>query len=352
MKVAINIFPLKSAHKNRGIGYYTENLIQSLKKDKSVTILEFTDIKQVKDADLVHYPWFDLYFHTLPIRKIYPTIVTIHDVIPLVFGKHYPVGLRGKINLNLQKIALKNCKHILTDSETSKADIINNLKIKNDKISTIHLAADKDFKILSDTKLLYIKRKFNLSDQFLLYVGDANWIKNLPFLIEGFHKIIKQPNLQKLKLALVGGVFLKKVEDINHPELESLKMVNRLINQFHLEDKVIRPGNLKKEELVGFYNLASVYIQPSFYEGFGLPILEAFSCGTPVICSDKGSLPEVGGDAVVYFDPNNMRQFITIVTEVLQNKSLQNKLSELGLERGRKFSWEKVAEQTKLAYYK
>lgn len=351
MKIAINNYPLKSAHKDRGIGYYTKNLIDNLRQDKTLEILEFSDISEVKNTDLVHYPWFDFYFHTLPIKKRFPTIVTVHDVIPLIFKEHYPIGFKGRINFSLQKLALKNCKHILTDSNSSKNDISNYLNIKKEKISAIYLAVGDEFKVLSDTKLLHIKRKYNLPNQFLLYVGDANWTKNLPFLIEGFNKLIKQPNLGGLKLILLGGVFLKKVEGINHPELESLKLVNRLINKFNLEDKVIKPGNLSVEELAGFYNLATVYIQPSLYEGFGLPVLEAFSSGTPVVCSNSGSLPEIGGNAAVYFSPNDLKQFISIVAEVLQNNSLQNKLSKLGIFQAEKFSWKKFMEHMKEIYF-
>lgn len=350
MNIAINILPLKTAHKDRGIGYYTKNLIEFLKKDPSITIQEFTNIKEVKHTDVVHYPWFDLFFHTLPIRKTFPTIATVHDVIPLKFSDHYPVGLRGKLNFQLQKLALGNCRHILTDSKRSKDDIANYLKIKNEKISPIYLAANNEFRILSDTELLRFKRKLNLSDEFILYVGDANWVKNLPFLIEGFNEIIRQSGFSSLKLVLIGGVFLKKVEDINHPELESLKQVNRMIDRLHLEGRIIRPGNITTDELVAFYNLASVYVQPSLYEGFGLSVLEALSCGTPVVCSDRGSLPEVGGEAVVYFDPTNLRQFVLVMIDVLENKSLQSKLSNLGLKRAENFSWEKLAEQTKQVY--
>lgn len=352
MKIAINTYPLKSAHKNRGIGYYTKNLIESLKKDEEMEIEEFLDISQIKSADLIHYPWFDLYFHTLPLRKAFPTVVTIHDVIPLIFKKNYPVGLRGKINFNLQKLALNSCKQILTDSAVSKNDICKYLKIPSNKISSVHLSADKDFNPLSDTKLIYIKRKYNLPDKFLLYVGDANWVKNLQFLIEGFNNLLSKPGLEELKLVLIGGVFLKKVEDIIHPELESLKTVNRLITRLHLEDKVIRPGNLDKEELVAFYNLATIYVQPSFYEGFGLPILEAMACGTPVICSNAGSLPEIAKDAAIFFDPTNLNQFVAIATDILQSKSLQDKLVRLGLKRVEEFSWEKFAEETKKVYFK
>lgn len=353
MKIAINNTPLKTAHKTRGIGYYTDYLLKNLKQDTSIIVQEFTKLSEVKNADVIHYPWFDLFFHSLPIKKSFPTIVTIHDVMPLIFPKHYPAGIKGKINFLLQKVALRNCRYIITDSQTSKADIIKCLNLEDKRIMVIPLAADSGFEILSrDTRLLYIKRQYQLPDRFLLYVGDANWIKNLPFLIENYRKLLESPGFSDVKLVLVGGVFLKNVENINHPELESLKQVNRLIKQYQLEDFVIRPGQIDDVKLVAFYNLATIYIQPSFYEGFGLPVLQAFACGTPVVSSDRGSLLEVGGKVAVYFDPTNSQQFLSIIKEILENNSLQNKLSKLGLERARKFSWKKVIEETKLVYFK
>lgn len=353
MKIAINNLPLKGAHKNRGIGYYTNHLLECLRQDKTLQISEFTNLSDISDADVIHYPWFDLFFHTLPIRRNYSTIVTIHDVIPLLFPKQYPVGLRGKLNFILQKIALNSCKYIITDSEASKKDIIKYLHIKSDKIAVIYLAADPKFRVLrDDAKILRIKRQFQLPDRFLLYVGDANWVKNLPFLIADFKQLIQSPGFEDVKLVLIGGVFLKDVENIDHPELKSLKLVNKLIKQYGLENRIIRPGQIKEDELIAFYNLATVYVQPSLYEGFGLPILQAFACGTPAISSDRGSLPEIGGKAAVYFDPTNLKQFISVSQEILENKPLQDKLSKLGLGQAERFSWKKVAEETKSVYLK
>lgn len=351
MHVAINVNPLKSGHKNRGIGHYTDNLIENLKKDKTVKLITFTNTYEVKNADIVHYPWFDFFFHTLPLKKIAPTVVTIHDVIPLIFKEHYPVGLKGKANFFLQKLALKNCKAFITDSEASKKDIIKYLKIKEEKISIIPLAADSEFRVLTENKRLLIKRKYALPDRFVLYTGDANWVKNLPFLIESFRILKNDLNFSDVKLVLVGGVFLKKVDNIDHPELKSLKKVNELIVKLHLEKDVIRLGQIDKEDLVGIYNVATVYVQPSFYEGFGLPVLEAMSCGTPVICSKGGSLPEVGGDAAIYFDPRNLNQLVTILADLLKDRSLQSRLSKLGLRQVSQYSWEKVAKEHIKIYY-
>lgn len=351
MKIAINNLPLKTTHKRRGIGYYTSHLLEALKKEEDVKVIEFTNLSEVRDVDVLHYPWFDLFRHTLPIARKFPTVVTVHDVMPLIFRDHYPTGLRGKINLILQRIALASCRQIITDSETSKKDISKYLKIKKENITVVPLAAGPEFKIVtSDTDLMRVKRQYHLPERFLLYVGDANWVKNLPFLIEGFRTLLKMPDLADIKLVLVGGVFLKDVENIDHPELRSLKLVNKLIKQYGLEENIVRPGQVEDLELVIFYNLATVYVQPSVYEGFGLPILQAFACGTPVVSSNKGSLPETGGSSALYFDPENLRHFTSIAKELLESASLRAKLSKLGLNQAAKFSWKKTAGMTLSVY--
>lgn len=352
MKIAINVLPLKTGHKFRGVGNYTKKLIEELKKDQFIEVVEFVKEKELEESiDLIHYPWFDLFFHSLPIRSRYPSIVSIHDVMPLVFPAHYPVGIRGKVNNILQKIALSRCKYIITDSQTSKRDIVKYLGVKDFEVVVIPLAAGEEFCVLTDAQLIRIKRKYNLPNRFLLYVGDANWVKNLPFLIREFNELIKLNKFQDLKLVLVSNVFLKNVEDINHPELESLKIVNRLIKDNNLTDLIIRPGFVDTQDLVSLYNLATVYIQPSLYEGFGLPVLEAMACGTPVLCSNAGSLPEVGGKAAVYFNPEDPKQFINILYDVLEDKSLQSKLSDLGLKQAKKFSWKQTIEESKKVYF-
>lgn len=352
IKIAINTKSLAGGHGQRGVGYYTVNLINALEKIPEVNLVKFKDFPTLRKVDVVHFPWFDLFFHNLPLWSKFPLVVTIHDVIPLVFSKNYPRGLRGKINYQLQRLSLKNCRFVITDSEKSKSDIKKLLNIAEDKIKVVYLAADPQFKVISDeSRLLRLKKKYRLPDHFVLYVGDANYSKNLPFLIEGFKALKEKKQFSDLGLVLVGGVFLKNVENIDHPELTSLKETNQLIKEYRLEGEILRPGRVSDEDLVTFYNLATVYVQPSLYEGFGLPVLQAFSCGTPVLCSNAGSLLEVGGKAAVYFDPCRLDQFTALMEEVLINRSLRQKLSDLGLEQAKKFSWKKTARDTLNVYY-
>lgn len=346
LKVGLNIYPLQSAHKNRGIGFYVKNLLENFKKRDDIEVVEFTNLNSLKGAEVIHYPWFDFFFNSLPFFKKFPTVVTVHDTIPLIFKEKYPVGVRGRLNFLRQKLSLKKSKYIITDSHSSKKDLEKYLKINPNKIVVIPLSAGKEFKVIKDVEKLRIQKRFNLPERFILYVGDVNYSKNLPILIYGFNEIVNKKEFNNLKLALVGGAFLKKVDSIDHPELESLKEVNRLIKELNLESSIIRSGQIDIDDLVGFYNLATLYVQPSLYEGFGLPILQAMACGTPVLSSNASSLPEVGGNAVVYFNPNELDSLVSALYDTLQDYSLRNKLSELGRKQAERFSFEKAADQT------
>ena len=126
MKIAIDISPLDTGHSVRGIGTYTENIINEFKKGNwgNVEFKFFKNPNPPPPVDIVHYPYFDLFFHTLPFRKKNSFVVTVHDLIPLVFPQHFPAGIKGNINLFLQKLSLKNVDAVICDSESSKADII------------------------------------------------------------------------------------------------------------------------------------------------------------------------------------------------------------------------------------
>lgn len=341
MKIGFDVSPLQSGHNTRGIGSYTRNTLEELKKTDA-EIVEITD-KETSKVDVIFHPYFDFFFRTLKIGKT-PTVVTIHDTMPLIFTKAYPPGIKGKINFLFQKRELKKAKYIITNSETSKKDINKYLGIKMEKIVPIYLAAGKEFKTLPASQAKKLKEKYKLPEKFLLYVGDANYVKNLPFLIKGFKSIKESDGFDDLKLVLVGGVFL--IKDTNHPELRSLQETHELIRMNKLENDVIMPGQVETSDLVSFYNLATLYIQPSLYEGFGIPLLEAMSCGCPVLSSSSASLPEVGGEAVNYFNPSDLNEFTEKTKTILTNKKLRENLINKGRQRVKRFSWQKTAEET------
>ncbi|MDP2649255.1 MAG: glycosyltransferase family 1 protein [bacterium] len=345
MKIAIDISPMEesSGHKIRGVGNYVENLTKALKEiDKVNSYIFFAKGKAPQDADLVHYPYFEFFFHSLPLFSKKKTVVTIHDVIPLIFREHFPSGIKGKFAFGIQKFALSRVSGIITDSECSKRDIVRILKFPETKVKVVYLATDPAFQKLNNEDLIPdTKRKFSLPENFLLYVGDATWNKNLPKLIDAVSKT-------SLRLVLVGKVWENKLSDIpKNPWNDDLVAVFKRIEN---DSQFIPLGFVPTEDLVRIYNLATCLVLPSIYEGFGLPVLEAMQSGCPVVCSNSSSLPEIAQDSAVYFDPQDIHSMKDTILKVLEDSSLRKKLSQEGLKQAKKFSWKKAAEQTIKAY--
>ncbi len=314
--------PLTSGHAVRGVGFYVKRLLPELKKQAAslgFEIMEIGNYLEIRNSklEIIHYPFFDLFWHTLPIFKPVKTVVTIHDVITLEFPDHYPSGLRGWFNLQLQKLALSGVEQVITDSYASVKSIHKYLGVPHEKLKLVYLAADEKFKPIK------AKSKYKLPDKFVLYVGDVNWNKNIPSLV----KACEQINYQ---LVIVGkqAAEVEKL-DLNHAELRHLQGVDW--------SKVMRLGFVSDDDLVAIYNLAKVYCQPSFAEGFGLPVLEAMACGTAVACSQTSSLPEIAGEAATYFDPYNVLEMA---------RSLVKATPRGGQIQAKKFSWAQTASQT------
>lgn len=339
MKVGIDLSKMHSFSSNRGIGFYTNYLIDALKDNSEIELEVIKDGKQIPRIDLIHYPFFDFFRSTLPIIKKYPTIVTIHDVIPLVFPKEYPPGIKGRINFQKQKIALKSVKAIITDSISSKKDLIKYLKLNPKLIYPIHLAPSLNYKKIEKSKIEAAVKKYSPPKKFALFVGNVNWNKNLVNLT----KACIDSNLD---LVLVGSGFENRA-NLNHPELKSFKI---FLDKFSNNKKIHVLNFVSADELSTLYTLASVLLLPSFYEGFGLPILEAQTYGVPVITSKTSSMPEVVGDGGVLVDPYDTSSIQKAIYDILNIKALRNKLIKKGYENVKKYSWDKVALETIKVY--
>ncbi|KKS65182.1 MAG: Glycosyl transferase group 1 [Candidatus Daviesbacteria bacterium GW2011_GWA2_42_7] len=336
IKVAINSLPLKSGHKTRGIGTYTRSLLSSLNKRIDVKIQEFSQISEVKNADLIHFPFFDLFQRTLPPKRKFPTVVTVYDTTPLLFPEHYPPGFRGKVNLFFQKKALRGVDAVITVSDVSKGDISKYLGVNTGKIYPIHLAPADHFKVLNDKKLLNgLKKKYRLPENFALYMGSVNWNKNLINLAQACVE-------EGIDLVLAGKDFEDRSK-LDHPERKNYR---EFLQKFSDDPKVHILGFIPGEELVGIVNLANVTLLPSFYEGFGLPILESQICGTPVITSNASSMPEVAGEGALLVNPYEVGSIRSALRKIFDERDASSSLVKKGFENVKKFSWEKTAEQT------
>lgn len=343
MKIAIDISPLQTGHRVRGTGFYLQHLQDALVKYFPQNEYRFFTQKEgiPTDVDLVHYPYFDPFFVTLPLFSKTKTVVTVHDLTPLVFPKEFPSGIKGKLRWQVQKRLLKLTNGIITDSDSSKKDIVKFVEYPEKKITTVYLAAGEEFKVISKSKAQAQISKFQLPRRFALYVGDATWNKNLPRLIEA--AVLAGVPLVMVGKALAGD---ERIDDTN-PWTKDLRKTLAYAQEhknFH------RLGFVTMEELVALYNSATLFIMPSLYEGFGLPILEAMACGVPVITTSEGSLAEVGGSAAFYTEAYNTKIISESIQTLWWDEKLQKELSKRGLIHAQQFSWKKTAEETIKAY--
>ncbi len=347
MKVAIDVSPLrngdKSGHKVRGIGSYVEQLLSSLQaRHRQDTYLPFASISDIPEAaDLVHFTYFDPYFINLPLVKKKKYIVTVHDMIPLLFPTLFPPGVKGRLRWLIQKRLLTKADHIICVSNASKRDVVKIANVAKEKITVVYNAASEKFGRRVDASILKdVRKKYNLPAQFALYVGDVTPNKNVPRLIRSLAPL-------SLSLVLVGKALSEMNFDPENKMNIDLVAVSNLVKN---NPKVLRLGFVSEEDLAILYQLATVFVMPSLYEGFGLPVLEAMKSGCPVITSNCGSLPEVTGDAAIVIDPQDEESIRKGVAQVLSSAALQKSLSVKGKIQAEKFSWSDTARFTQEVY--
>ncbi|HEX7017946.1 MAG TPA: glycosyltransferase family 1 protein [Patescibacteria group bacterium] len=343
INVLFDTSPLGNAHAHRGIGMYTRFLTEYLEKEGKVTILRPSADDQGVKPDVVHYPYFDLFFSTLPFfHKAKKAVVTIHDVIPLKFKQYYRPGIKGSLRYRKQRLALRKISAIITDSQASKSDIINELGIPEHKIHVVYLAANPELQKVDEKTFAKVKKLHRLPKKYLLYVGDINYNKNIPQLIKAL-KFLPDD----LHLVLAGKNFTP--QDI--PEWQWLETQMALSNVAERVHFVSDFQGEATEEISALYTGAEVYVQPSLAEGFGLPVLEAMQCRAPVVCSRTSSLIEVGGEHVVFAEPTaeSLAESITQVLEWSQTK--RDQWLRDAYKWSQTFSWQKTARETIKVYH-
>ncbi len=260
------------------------------------------------------------------------SVVTCYDLIPWVFyqnrSRHWNRNIEG----------LRKADRIITISEFSKQEIIRNVGIPADRIDVIYCGVDRN--------VFYPHRDRTpldtlgiLSDAtVLLYVGSEEPRKNLGVVLEALSIIRKEiPDIVLLKVGSPGMG-------------ESRKPITQLITKHQIEERVFFTGDVSEEMLAKYYNAADLFVFPSFYEGFGLPIIEAMACGCPVIASNTTSIPEVVGDAGILVDPDNPHQISQSIIEILGKREMRDSLIERGLSRIIGFDWEEAMRKTVKIY--
>ncbi|MBU1963446.1 glycosyltransferase family 4 protein [Patescibacteria group bacterium] len=289
-------------------------------------------IRQAK-VDFMHFPHFNV-----PLSYRGPFIVTIHDLIITHFPTQRATTLAPWLyrlkKFGYQRVishAAKDSKKIITVSNYSKQDLVKTFKLSPEKIEVTYEASEPPAPIgFDEQEAKKILSEYNIKKPYLLYVGNAYPHKNLEILIEMMSKL-KNKDLQ---LVLVGkkDYFYNRIEE--------------LIWKKDMEDDVVMTGFVPDKVLPLLYSRSLAYIFPSKYEGFGLPPLEAMAYKTPVLSSESSCLPEILGDAVLYFDNNDVYGIIEQVKKIQDNPDIREQMVKKGLERIKQFSWQKMAEET------
>ncbi|MBE6048390.1 MAG: glycosyltransferase family 4 protein [Clostridium sp.] len=264
-------------------------------------------------------------------------VITLHDIIPLKMPETVSDRYLNIFN-NVLPNLIPKCEGIITVSQYSKDDIANEFNFPKEKIYVTHLAAEKIYKPLNKSICKkIIKKKYSISDNFILYVGGFSPRKNIIGLIESF-SLLSANTRKNLKLVITGKKGFSYSKYKNRAET------------LNISENVIFTDFIPLEDMPIFYNSAELLVYPSFYEGFGLPPLEAMACGTPVIASNVTSLPEVCNDSALLVNPNDIYELSNCMSNVLNDEHLMKNMIKNGLTRSSDFSWRKTALNTVSAY--
>jgi glycosyltransferase involved in cell wall biosynthesis len=279
------------------------------------------------DLDVLHSPDFIPPFH---LRC--KSIITIHDLAFLVYP-HFLTKESARYYGQIDQ-AVKRTDHIIAVSESTKQDTIRLLGVPEHKITVIYESANPIYRPVNDQEALeQTKRKHHITGDFILFVSTIEPRKNLLTLLKAYRQLLDSYK-DNVRLVVVGRRGWLSEE------------VFTLVEELKLTNDVLFLGRVSVEDLLHLYNAAQLLVQPSFYEGFGLPPLEAMACGTPVVVSNVSSLPEVVGDAALLVDPEDVSELAVAIWRVLTDQVLRADLIAKGLKRAQCFSWEKTARQT------
>lgn len=280
----------------------------------------------------------DLHFspsYFLPLLKLCPAVVVVHDITFKVHPEWFARDRRFRFDdLFWREVA--RAERIITVSEHSKVDIVRVLDVAPERVTVIPEAADTLFAPVEDEdRLEAVRRKFGLGRDFLFTAGSIHTRRNLERLIEAVGAASRALDAP-LELLILGtpAPFSPPVD------------IQGTARRCGMEERVKRIGYVSEEELLLLYNACTLFVYPSLYEGFGLPVIEAMACGTPVACSNTTSIPEVAGGAAEYFDPESVEEMAEAVRRVMADASLRQRLSRAGKERASSFSWRRAAKET------
>jgi glycosyltransferase involved in cell wall biosynthesis len=323
-----------------------KNYFEYLEKYPNAELKRFQYPNRLLNFSLWYFGWpkldkliggVDIFFapniNFLAVSNKCKLITTFHDLsferFPEFFTKK--TRLWHYFFVNPRHIAQISSRIIAVSASTAK-DLEEIYKITPEKICVVHHGISDDFKIIdrNNPKLLEVQKKYGLPHKFILFLGNIESRKNIKASIEASKKIKKEDSkLEKFELVMAG---------------KTSPLCQKIIQKETGDVRII--GYIDREDKPFVYNLASLFLYPSFFEGYGLPVLEAMACGTPVIASNNSSIPEVAGNSAALIDPNRPGEIIEAATEILVENEISEKFRRKGLRQAKKFSWKKCAEET------
>jgi len=320
LRKQLSDFGLEPNVSSKVIWWFSGRVFSVLMRNGFSLPLEFFGLMK---ADVILFPNFIAWASLLGKKRI----SVVHD---LAFV-HYPEYIQKKNLIYLQRQlpkSLRRSAKVIAVSEATKADLVEHYAVSPEKIAVIYNAVDhQQFNLQAKKNTPAVLRKYKLPKEYLLFVGTIEPRKNIIGLLNAYAAGYVE---HKLPLVIVGG------EGWNDTAIEDkFRLLSNL--------PVYRIGFVADDELPALYAGAVAFVYPSFYEGFGIPVLEAMACGCPVVCSDVSSLPEVTGEAAMMVDPNNEAELASAISEIAANPGLRKQLTEAGIKQARKFSWEKSA---------
>lgn len=286
----------------------------------------------IPKCDLFWSPHFNIPLFPIRAKK---RLVTINDAFHFAFFSTLTPLQKIYAKLFFKAAGILSEK-VITVSKFSESELMKLGKIDQDKLCVIHLGVDgRSFHPCKDRILLEnVKQLYSLPSKFILFVGNIKPHKNLKGLLTAFSLLVKEKKIDS-HLVIVG----QRTGFVRGEEL------GYFCEQEKISEKVVFLDYIEEDHLTPLYHLAQMMVLPSFYEGFGLPVLEAMSCGCPVVASSAGSLPEICGDAAEYVDPYHPQGIANKIWYVLENQDCRNLLVQKGLEQARLFQWERTAEK-------
>lgn len=279
-------------------------------------------------ADLYHSPYYGM-----PLRPGVPAILTCHDLIPLIYREYFTAWQRN-IYRTVNSLAFRRVRRIITVSECTRLDLLRMFRVDPEKVVAIHLGVSGRFFRQNREKIDRVRARYDLPEQYVLYVGTNKPHKNIAGLVAAWHCLGKR----REKLVIAGHW------DARYDEAK--KAVLRL----NLEKEVFFLGPVPEDDLPSLYSGAKIFVFPSKYEGFGLPVLEAMACGTAVACSNIPSFREITGSSAVMFAPDSVEEMSQGILELLENNDYRENMAVRGTERAARFTWNRTVLKTLTVY--